>query len=357
MLTGDLEEFPLRTVLEFLATTSSSGVLELRSIELTAGIALRDGAICVALLDVSGVRGLAARMIRAGAVDLERLRKVVRHHQFDAIAWAAALGHDVDDADAAADVYREHTYEALGWLTRVEGATFSFERSPQLEDWPFDAAAVDAVFTVVDERAERWSELPDAVSDLSLVCSPRPDPEGIDAISLTVEQWRVLALVDGRRSLRDLIELSGIGYLDTCLLLHDLVTNGLVELVEPGAASSLATLLDGLAVEQSVASPFPPARPRPQDAPAVPRGLDGAMRVDAADGTGAVAPDEHVLDDAETESDGTGRVPEHDHDPAAPNGAAREASPDAGAPLDDGDPSDANRTLLDRLIGGRAAAG
>lgn len=352
MLTGDLADFSLREILQFLATTSASGVLELRSVESTAGVALHDGRICVALLDVNGVRGLAARLVRAGTVDTDRLRQVGRRHQIDAIACAAALGHDVNDVAATAEVYLEHTYEALGWLTRMDRATFAFERSTQLDDWPFDAAAVDDVFAVVDERAERWSALPDTVSDLTLVCSPRPDPSGTDEITLTVEQWRLIALVDGRRAVRDLIELSGIGYLETCVLLHELVTAGLVELVEPGASTSLATLLDGLHVEET-ASPAPPlgTATGPTDLP-----LD--LHPSVVDGTDVAAADGQP----ETEPDGTvtsrwdGEPTGHDTAPAPPADAMPVQPQDADAGSDDDASDDANRTLLDRLIGGKGAA-
>lgn len=349
MLTGDLTEFSLREILQFLATTSSSGVLQLHSVESTAGIALRDGGVCVALLDINAVRGLAARMIRAGAVDVDGVRAVGGQHDGDAIAWAAALGHDVREADVAADLYLEHTYETLGWLTRHERATFSFERSARLDEWPFHAASVDDVLAIVEERAELWADLPDTVSDLTLVCSPLPDPPDSENI-LTIEQWRVIALVDGRRAVRDLIELSGIGHLQTCRQLHELVTAGLIELVEPGASSTLATLLDGLDVERGVSSitAEEPARQWTLAEAGTSVDLDAAV---VAVPTTETGPDTAVPVAGAERSGAAAQGP----DPEPADVGADETAHADAAPMDDEPESDANRTLLERLIGGKGA--
>lgn len=245
MLTGDLRDFSLREILQFLASTASSGVLELRNVESHAGVAFHEGGICVALLDMDGIRGLASRMIRAGGVDVPTLCTLGEEHSGDAIDLAAVLAAETAAHGSAAEVFREHTYEILGWLLRRDGAQFLFESSDQLDDWPHDTVALVEAFEVVDGRDAEWDELADTISDLTRICSPVPDA-AIDDISLDAEQWRVLSLVDGRRTLKDLVELSGIGHLETFRHLQLLVDAGLMELVTAGASSSLDGVLAGL---------------------------------------------------------------------------------------------------------------
>lgn len=49
-------------------------------------------------------------------------------------------------------------------------------------------------------------------------------------------------MIDGFRSLADLIELCGVGYLETCRQLRQLVDDGLVEVLAPGTRLQLQDL-------------------------------------------------------------------------------------------------------------------
>lgn len=332
MLTGDLKDFSLREVLQFLATTSSSGVLELRNVESHACVAFRGGGICLALLDMGGIHGLAARLVRAGDVDLSRLRALGAEHSGDAVDLAAALATVAAGHEGTARVFGEHTYETLGWLLRRQEAQFLFEGSAQLDDWPFDVVDLDDALAAVDERSAEWDELSDTVSDLTRVCSPVPDVSD-DEVRLTADQWRVLSLVDGRRQLKHLIELSGIGHLETCRQLHDLVVAGMVELVAAGASSRLDDMLVGLDAlrreerggEAFVSEVVTHARPR-DDEDAV------TARVGRSDTTPSSPPTRDPHDE------GTDR-------PGEWNGAGLAAGADELA-------SDANRALFERLVSG-----
>ncbi len=337
MLTGDLTDFSLREILQFLATTSASGILELRSDASHAGIALREGGICLALLDLQGVGGLAARMLHADVVDVTRLRTVGEQGGGSAVALATILAAAAGDADATAGIYREHTHETLGWLTRWDSATFQFQRSSDLDGWPFDAMAVASALAEVDTRASDWDDLRETVGDLALVASATPNPTDIDEISLTPEQWRLISLVDGRRAVVDLIELSGVGHLRTCRLLHELVTAGLVELVEPGTASTLSILLGGL---QAVG-----ARTASTSSPSV---LRAAGRPTAAPPTaGAPEPAEAPVLPQPVPAAAPAAAPALSASPATPS------VPAATVPAADTMPTgDANQDMLQRLLGG-----
>lgn len=340
MLTGDLKDFSLREILQFLGTTSSSGVLELRNPESHAGIAVHDGGICLALLDMDGIRGLAARMIRSGTVDVARLRELGADSEGGAFQLATVLATETAaDTDAAA-VFREYTVETLGWLTRRDDARFAFEGAAGLGAWPFDPIALGEAFDAVAQREADWQALDGIVGDLTRVCSPAPEIGADDEVVLTAEQWRVLALVDGRRRLKDLIEVTGIGHLETCRVLDELVTFGLIEMVAADEASALDELLGGLDALRPHGAPAAPAAPVRQarsPSPRDPRGEPAVQPAAAPRPTVAVAAP-------------AAPAPE----PAAPTGPAAATAVDDGeaaAPTDD-----ANRALFDRLMGGGGAA-
>lgn len=124
MLTGDLKDFSLREILGFLASTSSSGVLELTTSTEHSGVVMHEGGICVALREVGSIRGLVARMLHAGAVDASEVRELADEGAVDAVELAAALARRTASHTATEDVFRGHTCEILTWLTRRDGMRF-----------------------------------------------------------------------------------------------------------------------------------------------------------------------------------------------------------------------------------------
>jgi len=247
MFTGDLSDFALRDVLQFLAATTKSGLLRLRCADFEAGVFLHDGDICLALLDLDRLPGLAARLIRAGLTDLEQLRSLCgTTGDRTAFGLATELGRGIADQSAASAVIAEHTRDTIGWLYRSVDATFDFERMRPMDGWPFPPLNASDVIAEVEQREGEWSEVLATVGDLTLVGSLMPESSRPADISLSVPQWRVIALIDGRRTVKDLVELSGIGHLETCRQLQTLVAAGLVELVAAGDRTTLGELVRGL---------------------------------------------------------------------------------------------------------------
>jgi outer membrane biosynthesis protein TonB len=89
-------------------------------------------------------------------------------------------------------------------------------------------------------------------------------------VTLSGEQWRVLSLVDGRRTVAEVVDLSGRGEFTTAKLLSEMVEAGLVE-VAAGGAGALAELfarrdklrrIEELELGTAVA-PRPAPRPEP----------------------------------------------------------------------------------------------
>lgn len=329
MLTGDLTDFSLREILGFLASTSSSGVLELTTVEHHAGVVVHEGGICVALRAVDSVRGLVARMLHAGAIDPDEVRDLAADGAADAVDLAGAIATRAARRKATAGIFHDHTCEIITWLTRRGGMRFSFARSERPGSWPLPVLDPDELLDDVDTCASDWEELSDIAGDLTRVCSAVPHAPSGDAVRLTPEQWRVLSLIDGRRSLAELIELCGIGYLETCRQLRQLIDDGLVEAVAPGATSAVQDLL----ASYDIALPVPTAV-----ADEVEEAL-ASLSVDGPQDAGAVVPEPLGLPVVE---DGDGST--DDVEPA-----------DADAVVDDAATDDANRQLLRRLMSRRAA--
>jgi hypothetical protein len=96
-------------------------------------------------------------------------------------------------------------------------------------------------------------------------------------VTLGTDEWRMLTLIDGRRTVADLVDLTGQGEYVTCQLLGELVGKGLLETLDPaaGGRSALALMLEGrealrrLEEQELGRSPAPPRVDAPTPAPAV----------------------------------------------------------------------------------------
>lgn len=334
MLTGDLSDFSLREVVQFLGAAGKSGLLRLRHGTSDSGILIRDGAVCVALADADAAAGLAARTVRAGLADVDLLHKVAEDHRgAGGFAIAGALGRAIEDHAAVLEVYAEHTRETVGWLGGHADAAFVFERSPHVHDWPFDPFEQDALFADVDRRSAEWTALRKTFGDLSGVVGFVPEPATSAQFDVAKDLWSVIALIDGSRTVRHIVELSGEGHLETCRQLRVLIDAGLVELSSSNEGTALGALQRSLDALRSTASGWMHS--------SEPAGQHG-LRVGVP----------RVLDDPPASAD----VPDPDADLDAVPVPAEAADITSDVPRDAEAP-DANRGLLRRLIGDEGGDG
>ena len=104
-------------------------------------------------------------------------------------------------------------------------------------------------------RIDEWSKLrtliPDETSVLSF--SPNP-PDGSQNITLNPEEWRVLSLIDGNKSVEDLAKLTGFSSLQVTKILYGLVSSGLLEVT--GEKAKLTEEAEEVKGEEKTTSAF-----------------------------------------------------------------------------------------------------
>jgi len=80
----------------------------------------------------------------------------------------------------------------------------------------------------IDEWAKLRALIPSGKSVLSFAVEPR---SGSENISLQPQEWRILSIIDGRRTVEEIAELSGFSELKTTTILYGLVSSGLLDVV------------------------------------------------------------------------------------------------------------------------------
>ena len=230
-LEGSLDAFGLRDLFLLLAGTAKSGVLRLThdgEAGTTRGVVrFSGGEVSGASADISRL-ALARRLVGIGAVDDTALAAAV------GVATAGGPGVVRGLLEAGAldpavlrEAATEQTVDAVCELLRWHTGEFSFDLDATDGDDVGVRLPVAEVVSLADARDTAWTEVaavipsPDAV--LSLPVTLPEDPV------LTRDEWSLVALVDGRRTVEDLVLITGAGRFRVASMLAALVGRGLVQ--------------------------------------------------------------------------------------------------------------------------------
>ena len=223
-LSGSFDTLPLPDLLAFLAGQGRTGVLDVR------------GGVDAKLMLVDG---LVALGLSADGPSLQQV--IVGSGLADSAGWSAAAdearrtGSIADalvdagtDPDRLGHVLREQCIGVVFELLLPDAATFHLavgETHPIGARYLFDGAEL---ITEARERLESWRPIARSVPSTSAVLRP---VRHLDAEEVTVAagDWAILALLDGHRTVADLIAELGVSAFVVCAQLHRLRESGLVE--------------------------------------------------------------------------------------------------------------------------------
>ena len=270
-LEGTLDAFSLPDIFQLLSYTKKTGTLHLRRADEHGVVHLHDGLVTGARSDVRR-QALARRIVGSGLVSDDALDAAVAHARATPCGLARALADsELVPAARLRDLAVEQSTDAVFDLMRWPEGEFAFVVD---EGNPDDVGAAQAVEEVVAEarrRMESWaaSSAPAPHAVVSMVTAPGSDPV------LSRDDWSLLALVDGRRTVADLVSLAGSGEFAVVSALAGLIERGLLTTEAPSAQLSVRQqLLAQLEGAEPEAAPAPPPvveRPAPPAAEPVAR--------------------------------------------------------------------------------------
>lgn len=233
MLNGSLEDFPLADVLRLLSLTSKTGRLSMEAEGRIGRVDLLDGRVRDASGDARRVV-LARRILGAGVTDSDTLLAAFGDREAlpTDLQLARHLVARADvDAGVLAELVREQTVDAVFDLMRWEHGIFRFEtavvddRGPSALDL---ALAADELLDEVARRLDAWPSLTERTGPLGGVVSIRRPSRDRAEVALPPDGWTLLGLVDGRRTLAQLVDLCGQGEYRTRRSLGALLDEGVV---------------------------------------------------------------------------------------------------------------------------------
>ena len=319
-LEGSLDAFSLPDVFQLLSLTKKSGGLHLTNGQASGVVYFADGSITGAISDTSR-QALARRLVGLGAADDAALRRAVERGASEGAGVARAL-LEAGGVDAALvqRLAQEQAVDAVFDLLRWPNGDFAFVMGEENPDEVGLAVSAEQVVADASARRDSWESLSRLIPSPEVVLTmPVVQPEG--AASIAPDEWALLSLIDGERTVGVLVDVSGAGQFTVVSTLASLVQRGLLVLRDEDAPDHVTLVrrrqqllapLEGGAATASEPS-TPPAPPATQ-APIVP----GASVPATAGGPAAPAA-------------AGGGVPASPGAPAAPTGPSYETPAAAAA--------------------------
>jgi hypothetical protein len=233
-LSGNLSDFGIADVFQLIGQQRKTGALELRSGASRAQLTFDRGLVVSAGL-VTGRGGeldpLADRLVRCGQLTRERADEAVAAARASAQPLAQILVArgwlDADSVRAAQDlVTRDAIFDLLRWDT----GTFDFHAYPIDHDRdPAELLGAEQILMDGLRMVDEWQSFAQLVPSEDTVFTRARGSGSADAIPGDAE--RVLALIDGRLSVRRVIDLARLGTFDGMRILSELRAAGAIDAV------------------------------------------------------------------------------------------------------------------------------
>lgn len=273
---GTLDAFSLPDIFQLLSFTRKTGTLHVYRDGGHGTVHVRDGEVTGARGDVAR-QALGRRLVGSGlvaddalALAAEQLGEEPGAGLGRVLADLGALG-EVPARELAAEQAVDGVFDLLRW---VEGE-YSFIVGEGDPDDLGVRLPVEHVVTEGRRRLDVWAGLTATVPAADAVVSLAPVPG--EPPVLTVDEWQLLALVDGRRTVADLVDLSGRGDYAIVGALAALVDRGLLLVREPGSDGSTATARRQALLAALEGRPAPKAEPSPPLAAPAPATAPGPV--------------------------------------------------------------------------------
>ena len=264
-LEGSLDAFSLPDIFALLSMTKKTGGLHLRRDTAHGVVWFTTGALTGGASDASA-HSLARRLVGGGHVTDDSLQAaidVVLNDDNVGIGRALQQGGAIDEG-VLHDVVAEHIVDTVFDLLRWPDGDFAFVVDEANPDDVGVSRQADDVVTEARRRLESWGSVaatvPSPQTVLSLAANPMDDPQ------LSRDEWGLLALVDGRRTVGEIVALCGRGDYAVVSALAELVGRGLLRTDESDGVAALIRRHELLArlggnppaeATSSVASPQP----------------------------------------------------------------------------------------------------
>ncbi len=220
-LTGNLDTFSLAELFELFTATNATGVLSFGE-PVGATLWIADGAISYGTSP--GTPSPRELLIRQGITTPENFDGAVAATS-DSQSLSEALVDLFDvEGDRIGAVAREQIITSVFEVVVVGADDFEFRS--QRNDPLGVAIRMDhaEVLAEAERRRDEWRRIAELIPSTGIIAALSPElPDGKDGLTITADEWQILAQLDGHRTIADVIEVLGQSAFEVCGVLYELL--------------------------------------------------------------------------------------------------------------------------------------
>jgi len=233
MLRGSLDDFTLPDIFRLMSFAKKTGRLDVVRSAGEGKVYFRDGEVYFAESSISK-EPLGQKLVRSRAVTEGQLMKALDEHKASGERLGTVLLRTgVVTEEQLEGAVRQQIEDAIFDLLRWELGEFDWDPGSELDVEIRIAVSVENLIMEASRRLDEFEvikrKIPSEETILGMAATP---PEGAVEINITPDEWRILVLVDGSRSVAEIGRSVGLDSFAAMRVLYGLVSAGLIEVVD-----------------------------------------------------------------------------------------------------------------------------
>lgn len=248
VLTGSLEHFALPDVFRLLARNRATGALKVARASGEGNVFFADGEVYFAFSNLTkeflGQRLVNAKLITQGQLlrVLDEQKKAGEKRIGDLMVEKGFISKELLDT-----FLKEQIQDAIFSMLEWDVGSFEFlsdERAPQEVGL---SASVENLIMESSRRIQEWEVIRRKIPTLEVVVRMAPvPPEDTVEINIRPEEWTLLVLADGSRTVREIAGASERSEFEACKIIYGLVTAGLLDVASGATAVGTTRVPSGV---------------------------------------------------------------------------------------------------------------
>jgi hypothetical protein len=238
-LEGNLKDFSLADMFRLLASGRKSGTLHLDRPDAQGKVCFDKGRVFFASSNWNR-ESLGRRLVRAGVISEKQLRqalglqKIQKKEKAGRRLGQILVDEGYLDSKVLENFIHDQINDTLFDLFRWEEGNLRFEGDESCDDEDIGiAVSVENIIMESSRRLEIWNKIREKIPSLNtaFTMAAAPGDKSME-IHLKPKEWMLLCYLHGRRSVLDLIELTGYNDFETAKILYGMYSVGLIEKVD-----------------------------------------------------------------------------------------------------------------------------
>jgi len=228
---GNIEDFGVSDVLQLINSQGKTGVLDFKKRKETISIGFEDGMISTASHNKKGVlRPIVDYLVLTGKVSKSDLKKYSGISKKKGVLVVDTLvERGILTKEDLEKIIEFKIQEIVDELFTWENGEYKFMLGEKLYSKSNYKVLVNPQFLILEgmRRIDEWPKIEKAIPDAKIVFSRKKKPSL--SIKMGEQEKIVLPLLNGERSVEEVVELSGLGRFRTYHTLFILIEGGAIE--------------------------------------------------------------------------------------------------------------------------------